>query len=313
VIWGATWLNLRGSRTVGLLSGWFVGVVLLPFGCLAVAAFAAWLGHAPFAGLPVRPFHAPGTSFWGALGIGISQSVWNYSGWDNASTISGEIDQPSRAYPRALARALPLITIVYLATVVPVLAVTDWRRWSDGAWPSLAASILGHGFGVWLAVGGMVSAFALFSALLLAYSRVPLVLAEDRLLPAALAERDERGTPRRAVVVSALAYSVFALFSFGGLLAADVLLYSLALALEFAALVHLRRVEPDLIGAFRVPAGRAVLIVLAALPLGLIGLAVILELQSRALGVPGLLLALGLAVAGPAVYGLSRRAPDLAR
>lgn len=91
-----------------------------------------------------------------------------------------------------------------------------------------------------------------------------------------------------------------------------MLLYSLALALEFAALVHLRRVEPELIGAFRVPAGRGVLVALAVLPLGLIGLAVVLELQSRALGVPGLLLALGLAVVGPAVYGLSRRAPELA-
>ncbi|HXQ29283.1 MAG TPA: APC family permease [Gemmatimonadales bacterium] len=312
VIWGATWLNLRGTRAVGLMSGWFVGVVLLPFGVLTVAALALWLGRAAPAALPVRPFHAPGTSFWGALGIGISQSVWNYSGWDNASTISGEIEQASRTYPRALGRALPLVAGVYVAAVVPVLALTDWRRWSDGAWPGLAASILGPGFGSWIALGGMASAFALFSALLLTYSRIPLVLAQDHLLPPALARCDERGTPRQAVIISALCYSGFALLSFGGLLAADVLLYSLALALEFAALVHLRRAEPGLVGAFRVPVGRGVLVALATLPLGLIALAVVLELQSRALGVPGVVVAVALAAVGPALYLLRTRRPAFA-
>src|SRR5207302_1142397 len=85
----------------------------------------------------------------------------------------------------------------------------------------------------------------------LVYSRIPLVLAQDGLLPGALAATDARGTPRNAVLVSAVAYSVFALLPFGGLLAGDVLLYSAALALEFAALVRLRRKEPGLRGARR--------------------------------------------------------------
>src|SRR4029077_19859971 len=42
-------------------------------------------------------------------------------------------------------------------------------------------------------------------------------------------------------LVSAVVYSVFALLPFGGLLAGDVMLYTAALALEFAALVRLRR------------------------------------------------------------------------
>ncbi len=71
--------------------------------------------------------------------IGISQSIWNYSGWDNASTISGEIEQSSATYPRALGRALPLVTGVYLLTIIPVLALTDWTAWADRAWPRLVA------------------------------------------------------------------------------------------------------------------------------------------------------------------------------
>ena len=91
LIWGATWLNLRGTVVVGTASGWFVAMVLLPFGVLAGVAIARWLGQ-PATPFPVTPFHAAGSSFLGALGLGVSQSIWNYSGWDNASTIGGEIE-----------------------------------------------------------------------------------------------------------------------------------------------------------------------------------------------------------------------------
>src|SRR5438094_6638768 len=40
MIWGATWLNLRGTRVVGTASGWFVAAVLAPFAVLAAVAVA---------------------------------------------------------------------------------------------------------------------------------------------------------------------------------------------------------------------------------------------------------------------------------
>jgi len=307
MIWGATWLNLRGTRVVGAASGWFVAAVLAPFAVLSVAALVRWLGASatPF---PVTPFHAAGTSFLGALGIGVSQSIWNYSGWDNASTIGGEIEEASATYPRALARALPLVTLVYFLTIIPVLALTDWTAWTDGAWPGLARTVVGGWLGVWVALAGMLSAFALFNALLLVYSRIPLVLAQDGLLPKALARTDARGTPANAVLVSAVVYSLFSLLPFGGLLAGDVLLYTAALGLEFAALIQLRRAEPALRGAFRVPLAVPWLVALAALPLLVLVAGVVLEVRSRAIGLPGVLVAVLLALAGPPVYaGLRAR------
>jgi amino acid transporter len=305
MIWGATWLNLRGTRVVGTASGWFVAAVLAPFGVLAAVALVRWFGQraTPF---PVTPFHAAGTSFLGALGLGVSQSIWNYSGWDNASTIGGEIEQASATYPRALARALPFVTVVYLVTIVPVLALTDWTTWTDGAWPGLARVVVGGWLGVWVALAGMLSAFALFNALLLVYSRIPLVLAQDGLLPAALARTDARGTPANAVLVSAAVYSGFALLPFGGLLAGDVLLYTAALALEFASLIRLRRAEPGLRGAFRVPLGVPWLVALASLPLVVLVAGLVLEVRSRAIGLPGVVVAVLLALAGPPVYAALR-------
>src|SRR5207244_3426442 len=263
-------------------------------GVLAGVAIAIWIGQ-PATAFPVTPFHAAGSSFLRAVGLGVSQSIWNCSGWDDASTIGGEIEHATTTYPRALARALPLVTAVYLVSVIPVLALTPWTSWTDGAWPDLATRVVGPWLGGWLAVAGMVSAFALFNALLLVYSRIPLVLAQYGLLPGALAATDARGTPRNAVLVSAAVYSVFALLPFGGLLAGDVLLYSAALALEFAALVRLRRTEPGLRGAFRVPVGVPLLVTLAALPILLLIAGVALEVRSRPVGLPGVLVAVLLA------------------
>jgi amino acid transporter len=76
MIWGATWLNLQGTRSVGRASGWFVVLVLAPFGVLAATALVRWLSGS--AALPVSPFHAGSATFLGALGVGISQSIWNY-------------------------------------------------------------------------------------------------------------------------------------------------------------------------------------------------------------------------------------------
>src|SRR2546428_6648181 len=112
LIWGATWLNLRGTLAVGRASGWFVATVLLPFGVLVAVAIVRWMGQSatPF---PVTPFHAAGSSFLGALGLGVSQSIWNYSGWDNASTIGGEVGPATATEPPAPGRHLAPLTLAF--------------------------------------------------------------------------------------------------------------------------------------------------------------------------------------------------------
>jgi hypothetical protein len=74
------------------------------------------------------------------------------------------------------------------------------------------------------------------------------------------------------------------------------------ISLEFAALLKLRRAEPSLRGAFRVPLPIAGLAILAALPILLIIAAVALEIQSEEIGLPGVMAAVLLALAGPIWY-----------
>ena len=135
-------------------------------------------------------------------------------------------------------------------------------------------------------------------------------MAIDRLLPAALARTDVGGTPRTAIIVSALFYSVFTLFPFAELVVADVVLYALALFLEFGALIRLRKREPELRGTFRIPIGRAGVIALALLPVAILLLVIGLGLMDGEYAVPALLGALGAVLLGPIGYHVMIRSND---
>jgi amino acid transporter len=303
VICGATGINLRGSVRVGVVSIVAGAFVMLGFVTLSIAS-AARITHVPWQ--PFASEHARGL---GGLAVGISLALWNYIGWDNPSTAQGEVKDASRSYPRALALALPLVTTGYFVPLLATLGATDWTTWTEGGWPQIAVSAAGSAGGwlaIWIALGGMISALALFNALLLGYSRIPFVLASDGLLPQALAKLDARGTPAAAVIVSAVFYSCFAIVSFGKLIIADVLLYSVALFLEFAALVRLRKTEPSLRGAFRIPLDRKGVAVLAALPMIVLIGVIAISLADGEYGLPAVVGSALAIAAGPVIYRIAR-------
>jgi len=41
-------------------------------------------------------------------------AMWNYMGWDNASTVAGEVENPQRNYPRAMMAATFVTAVSYI-------------------------------------------------------------------------------------------------------------------------------------------------------------------------------------------------------
>ena len=304
MIWGATTLNLLGVSRVGRASIVAGSFVLVAFGLLAIGSIPH-ITHSP-----LIPLVAPGRDVTSTLGVGLSIALWNYVGWDNASTVEGEIVDASRNYPRALWRALPLVAVAYLIPLTTTLGATTLGQWHEGGWPDIARAAVGGNAGrviaVLIAVGGVVSAIALFNALLMAYSRIPFAMAVDGLLPRSVERVNGHGVPRNAVLISAVFYSIFALAPFGELVVADVVLYSLALFLEFAALIHFRQREPDLRGDFRIPTGTAGVIFLASLPVAVLLLVIVLGVRDGTYALPALAGALFGVLLGPVIYWVIR-------
>jgi amino acid transporter len=227
-------------------------------------------------------------------------------GWDNASTVAGEVENPQRTYPLAMMGAVALVAVTY---VLPVAAVaitgTDPSQWSTGAWVDVA-----HGFnrylGIAVVVGGMICGLGMFNALIMSYSRLPLVLAEDGYLPKFFGRKLKSGAPWVAVLACALAWTASLGLSFERLVILDVMLYGLSLILEFIALVVLRVREPELPRPFRIPGGIVGAALIGVMPTILIIAALVRNHDERMGSISALTVGSILIAAGPVVCFASR-------
>jgi amino acid transporter len=275
-----TWLNIRGAVSTGNAALFFAIVLLVPFLVMLALGIVPSAEHA---GHIISPLTSPGISTTTAIGMGLFVIMWNYLGWDSISTISREMKDAPRIFPKALMIGLPLVVLFYLLPVfVGLNAVPDISKWTDGSWPTIASAVGGKWLGVAVGVGGLLSAAGLFIAGLLAASRIPFVLAADGYLPQGFTKLNKKhATPSRAIITSAALYLVLSGFSFEQLAEVDVLLYSAASLLEFLALIQLRRKQPELARPFRIPGGLTAVIIISGLPALLIAGATI-QMLSKA-------------------------------
>src|SRR5882762_11021646 len=138
-------LNLAGIRVVGITSLWLFFLLSAPFAFIAV--FAPFNG----ASLAVHQSTSSGTDL-GLLG-GVLLAMWNYMGWDNASTIAQEVEKPQRTYPKAMIAAVVLVSLTYILPFVAIYftGVPASAFSAEGSWAEIAGALGGKIAGVeWL-------------------------------------------------------------------------------------------------------------------------------------------------------------------
>jgi amino acid transporter len=303
----AAW-NLRGAKAVGDGSVGMFCLLLSPFVVLTVVGlWKGLVGHhggGNFGGSS-HWLKAPakGADFAGAVSV----TLWNYMGWDNASTVAQEVQAPQRNYPRAMLSAAGLVALTYVLPLAAVaLAGIPTEQFSTGAWTDAAREVVGPWLALCVVLGGTINGFGMFNALMMSYTRVPYALAEEGLLPKLISRRTESGVPWVSVVLCSVAWALALRMSFERLISIDLVLYGGALVLEFVALVVLRVKEPDLPRPFRVPGGVWGAVAMGVGPTLLIGFALWAARGEQVAGLPALEFAAIVAVAGPLVYLLAR-------
>ncbi len=289
-------LNIAGIRVVGITSLWLFFLLSAPFALMVLLA--------PFeVGKLAHAHTAPVTSTVGLLG-GTLIAMWNYMGWDNASTIALEVERPQRTYPRAMLAAVLLVALSY---ILPVLAVkitgVPGSAFETGSWADLAGLMAGNWLRVALVLGGMMSGFGMFNALVMSYSRLPLAMAQDGMLPRVFARvHPKTRAPWVAIVVCATGWALCLGLGFERLVTLDIMVYGASLVLEFVSLVALRIREPNLRRDFRVPGGLAGAVLAGVFPTALLTLALIHSDHETVLGMNALLFGLSIVVAGFVIY-----------
>jgi len=290
--------NILGARSVGEGSVWLNVALLAPFVALIVLALGMGRVGVPLS-VPLRRVDLLG---------GVLIAMWNYMGWDNLSTIAGEVEAPQRTYSRAMFGAVVLVVVSY---VLPVAAVArtgiDPNSWTAGGWVDVARLIGGETLAIAIALAGVIGAIGSFSALMLSFTRLPLVMADDGYLPRVVARQHSRtGAPWVSIAACAILWAVCYPLGFEKNLILDVLLTGLSILLEFWALVALRIREPELARPFRVPGGITGAVVIGLPPLALMAVAVLRNRKEFVGDTNGLVIGIVIIAAGVLLYFLSQ-------
>ena len=299
----AVW-NLRGARAVGEGSVGLFCVLLSPF--VVLTAVGLWKGLAHGGnGAAFLTAPAAGRDFAGAISV----TLWNYMGWDNASTVAQEVEEPQKNYPRAMMVAAGLVALTYVLPLAAVgLAGIPAGQFSTGAWTDAARELVGPWLALCVVLGGTINGVGMFNALMMSYTRVPFALAEEGLLPEVVERKNRWGVPWVSVVLCSVGWALALRLSFERLISIDLVLYGGSLMLEFVALVVLRVKEPGLARPFKVPGGILGAVAMGVGPAALIGFALWAARGEKVAGLPALGFAAIVAVMGPVVYLVARAA-----
>lgn len=269
IIWSSVVLNILGIVPVGKTSLILGSLVLIPFIILFGLALSHFSG-----GFTIPSPSLSGLSF-SSIGMALYTVMWNFLGWDNTTTYAEEVERPIRAYIKSVSIAFLLIFAVYfLAIITAQQSGVDYNTLNDQGFPILGSIYGGYWLSALLSLGGMASALGLFSAVLLSVSRVPEVMADDKLLPQKLNKLHPKyKTPYISIIVCAAVVSFMILWTFEELLIIDVTLYGAGLFLEFITLIVLRIKAPHDIRPFKIPFNVPGLCIMILLPLSVYGIA----------------------------------------
>jgi amino acid transporter len=153
--------------------------------------------------------------------------------------------------------------------------------WETGSWADIAGLLGGPLLRIGVVLGGIISAFGMFNALVMSYSRLPLAMAQDGMLPAVFGKLHRKSkAPWVAILVLAAGWAMCLGLGFAKLVTLDIMLYGASLLLEFVALAVLRFREPNLPRPFKVPGGLFGAIAIGIPPMLLLGFSGFSEIRN---------------------------------
>jgi basic amino acid/polyamine antiporter, APA family len=200
---------------------------------------------------------ASGHFGWGGVMQGAAIIFFSYVGFDTASTTALEARNPQRDLPLGIIAALLISAVLYIVTAAVMTGMVPYTKLGVDA--PVAVALDAHPqlawLGVFVKIGAIVGMTSVVLGSLLGQPRILLAMADDGLLPPAIARCHPRfKTPHIATVVTGVIFALIA-----GVFPLDILadLISIGILLAFAVVcigvLILRRTRPDAPRPFRVP------------------------------------------------------------
>ncbi|MBI4531719.1 MAG: amino acid permease [Candidatus Latescibacteria bacterium] len=232
--WLMRWLTVLKLGFLGFLVLWGLGLRL-----------GDWSNFLPF--VAQRPGSAPLPM---ALAGGMVAAFFSFGGWWEVNKVAGEVRDPARTLPRALALGVLTVTIVYILTSAVFLYLVPVERVTSGeTFAAQAGEVLfGRAGGSVFSVIVVISVLGSLAGIIMTAPRVYYAMARDGLFLTLTASINPRfGTPARAIALQAILASLFVVLgTFNQIVAYFIFLAVLFIALTVASVFVVRRKEPIL-------------------------------------------------------------------
>ncbi|HWX43224.1 MAG TPA: amino acid permease [Blastocatellia bacterium] len=193
----------------------------------------------------------------GSLASGVFVLVWMFSGFEAVLINSGEIREPRRSIPFALAVSLSTSSLLFILIQAVCIGTLPQLGGSERPLAEASSRFLGGAGPSVISAGALISILGTMNVIMLASSRIPFALAEQGQLPRFLLRIHPRfRTPHVSILISAALVLLLALSgTFIYLLTLSLITRIIVYAVTCAALPVLRRRKAAPAASFKAPAG----------------------------------------------------------
>ncbi|MFI5209545.1 MAG: APC family permease, partial [Gemmatimonadales bacterium] len=181
--------------------------------------------------------------------------IYTYDGWNGVLYFSGEVKNPGREIPRAMAGGVLVVVGIYFLLLIGYSHVLTLPGMAGDKLvaASTARVIFGTAGDRIVRAIILVSLLSAANAIVLLTSRVPYAMARDGLLWRRMGDVNTGGTPVISLAITAaIAIGLILSGTFGQVLALASFFFVFQYAISFVSLIVLRRREPDTPRPFRI-------------------------------------------------------------
>ncbi len=208
-IWAATWVNMAGVRSAGVVQVATTVLKIAPLLALVLFGLAHFnprlLAPGPVAGSP-----------WHAINISMTATLFAFVGVECATIPAGHVRDPEKTIPRATLLGTVIAALVYVACTTAVMGMLPAQVLATSAAPFADAGRLlwGGGASYLIAGAAAISCFGALNGWTLIAGQFPQAVAQDGLFPKFFARESRRGAPVPALLVAAAVNSLLVMANY---------------------------------------------------------------------------------------------------
>ena len=248
-------INSISAKAAGWVTSVALVVKLIPLAIIVILGFF----HSTTVNFSLFPVVAGAHhNFWSSLGNALLATMFAYDGWIHVGNIAGEMKNPRKDLPKAIAIGIGMIMVVYLLVnavflyIMPISHVAGNLNVAS----DVSKVLFGNAGGKFITIGILISVYGGLNGYTMTGMRVPYIMGKEHKLPMGdvFAKLNKNGAPYAAGLIQyGIAFLMILSGQFDAITNMLIFVIWFFYCMAFIAVFILRKRRPDLNRPYKVP------------------------------------------------------------